>query len=223
MKKWIFIIDTDSYAGNFERDMCAYLTGVTGDCQVGDNFAALYHKEVKSPDGESVFHEYLEQRADDRGCCRPASCWPTKGWLSVGDDKAVRKEKWNQKEADEAWQESQAKIYREYKKQTLLVKPGQGIYDKWTQDEKDRELARNDKEIARCLKEKSPKYEPHNSVAIFFEKKPTAEMIALMKKRAAKFAQANRDVGNPWDKNFKLTIHGFRLVEETPKSRSKEI
>jgi len=26
-KDYIFVIDTDSYAGNFERDMCAFLTG----------------------------------------------------------------------------------------------------------------------------------------------------------------------------------------------------
>ncbi|KKK83825.1 hypothetical protein LCGC14_2789530, partial [marine sediment metagenome] len=32
---WIFIIDTDSYAGNFEREMCAYITGRVGECGVG--------------------------------------------------------------------------------------------------------------------------------------------------------------------------------------------
>lgn len=35
-KKYSFIIDTNSYAGNFEREMCAYLTGQVGDCGVGD-------------------------------------------------------------------------------------------------------------------------------------------------------------------------------------------
>jgi len=40
-----FIIDTDQYAGNFEREMCAYLTGTVGECGVGDEFAELFSKE----------------------------------------------------------------------------------------------------------------------------------------------------------------------------------
>jgi hypothetical protein len=32
---WLFIVDTDSYAGNFERCMCAYMTGQIGECEVG--------------------------------------------------------------------------------------------------------------------------------------------------------------------------------------------
>ncbi|MCY8499753.1 hypothetical protein P8917_09350 [Bacillus atrophaeus] len=43
-----FIIDTNSYSGNFEREMCAYLTGHIGDCQVGfeeaENYLSKYEK-----------------------------------------------------------------------------------------------------------------------------------------------------------------------------------
>ena len=34
-EKYLFVIDTDSYSGNFEREMCAYCTGQIGDCEVG--------------------------------------------------------------------------------------------------------------------------------------------------------------------------------------------
>lgn len=34
----IIVIDTDAYAGNFERELCAYLTGQIGDCNVGSEF-----------------------------------------------------------------------------------------------------------------------------------------------------------------------------------------
>ncbi len=31
---YLFVIDTDTYAGNFEREMCAYVTGQIGECEV---------------------------------------------------------------------------------------------------------------------------------------------------------------------------------------------
>lgn len=230
MNKWIFIIDTDSYAGNFERDMCAYVTGIIGDCQVGEEFADLYNKEVNAGGGEeSVFIDYVEQRPDEHGCCRPTYCWPTKGWLSVGHDRAVRKEDWNQEEANKAWQKEQAKIYQGYydmyakydPKDPSVIKAG------WTEESLKKQLDRCQKDIDKAKKEKSPKWEPNNSVAIFFEKKPSPEMISLMKQRANGFAQAKRDVAEreniSWEKNFKLKIHGFRLVKETTNSEEEEI
>ena len=82
--KYVFVIDTTSYAGNFERDMCAYVTGVVGGCGVGEEYAALYEKEMQQE--ESIFMDLLEQRCedDDHGCARPTSIWPTKGWFNHG-------------------------------------------------------------------------------------------------------------------------------------------
>ena len=224
MNKWIFIIDTDSYAGGFEREMCAYMTGVIGDCEVGEEFAKMYNKEVNTDGLESVFIDYLEQRADEHGCCRPTECWPTKGWLSVGHNKAVRKEDWNQAEADKVYQQESAEIYRGYRRQVERVVVGQ---NGWTEASKARELARHDKEIERALKEKCPKWEPNNSVAIFFEKKPTKQMIDLLKERAMKFSEAKRRFADKndliWDKDFQLTIRGFRLVKETTAEEEETI
>jgi hypothetical protein len=209
--KWIFIIDTDSYAGNFERQMCAYLTGVLGDCGVGEEFSELYNKEG----GKNIFDEYIEQRSDDHGCHRPCSCWETKGWFSVGD-KAVRESDWNQEEADKAWQEQQASIYRGYLKQLDFVKIGE---KGWTKESLEKARKSRQLDIDKALQEKSPKYSPSNSVAIFFEEKPTGEMIRLMKKRAMKFAEAVRqraiNENIDYEKDFNLTIHGFRLIKET--------
>ena len=222
--RWIFIIDTDSYAGNFERDMCAYVTGVVGDCEVGDDFAALYLKEVPSKDKYSIFHDYIEQRADEHGCCRPTECWPTEGWLSVGYNRAVKDADWNQEEADKAWQAANRSIYEGYLKNTMAVEVGKAG---WTEKSKAAAVARHKKDVERVSKEKSPKSRPHNSVAIFFGEKPTAKMISLMKERAANFAAAKRKIAEEenlsWDKNFQLTIHGFRLVKETTTQLDVEI
>jgi len=153
INKWIFVIDTDAYAGNFERDLCAYITGVIGECEVGDEFAALYRKETGDGDGvwDGQFVDYVEQR-EEYGCARPCSCWPSP----------------KQKGA-----------------------------------------------------------EHNNSVAIFFNKKPTSKLIALMKERAGKFAEAKRKIAEEedlsWDKNFKLTIHGFRLVQEKTTTEEENV
>ena len=83
MDKWIFVIDTDSYAGNFERDMCAYITGVTGECGVGGNFAEIYFDDTGEKKFRSKFEDLLEQRSDGN-CRRPCSIWETKGWFNNG-------------------------------------------------------------------------------------------------------------------------------------------
>lgn len=72
IKKWIFIIDTDSYAGNFDREMCAYITGQVGMCGVGEDFAKLYQQETG--DNDDIFDDYIEYR-DFYGSSRPCSIY----------------------------------------------------------------------------------------------------------------------------------------------------
>lgn len=121
--RWIFLIDTDSYAGNFEREMTAYCTGAVGNCEVGQEFAEQFTKEEPAMiDGFS-----LEYRSDDSGGNRPTSIWI--------DDNG---------------------------------KP--------------------------------------NSVAIFFETKPSKEQIELIVRRAMNFASISK-----WSKPI---ILGFRMLRE---------
>lgn len=37
--KYILVADTNQYAGNFERELCAYITGQYGECSVGADIA----------------------------------------------------------------------------------------------------------------------------------------------------------------------------------------
>jgi len=73
-KSYLFIINTDRYAGNFEREMCAYSTGVIGDCEVGDrqadDFIETYNKTIRD-----FFEKNIEQRPDDHGCYRPVEIY----------------------------------------------------------------------------------------------------------------------------------------------------
>jgi len=65
MKEYALIIRTDSYAGNFERELCAHLTGCIGDCEVGEEY-----KEEKI---SLLFEEIINNKSDDNGCFRPVS------------------------------------------------------------------------------------------------------------------------------------------------------
>ena len=81
-KKYLFVIDTEEYSGNFEREMTAYITGVTGECGVGEGAAELYREETG--DNSENYAGLLEQRADERGCHRPCAIYPTPGWFNNG-------------------------------------------------------------------------------------------------------------------------------------------
>ena len=65
---YVLTIKTDKYAGNFERELCAYCTGIIGECDVGSEEAKMFNK--KYPD---KFIELITQRPDEHGCYRPVS------------------------------------------------------------------------------------------------------------------------------------------------------
>jgi hypothetical protein len=60
---YAFVIDTNEYAGNFEREITAYCTGIIGECEVGEEFV----DETIS----LIFEENIQQVGDDNGCARP--------------------------------------------------------------------------------------------------------------------------------------------------------
>lgn len=77
---YLIIIDTDSYAGNFEREMCAYLTGQFADDGVGEDIG----EEMR--DSEEIKHiewwdEHIAPVEDEKGSefYRPCDIYPTEG------------------------------------------------------------------------------------------------------------------------------------------------
>ena len=62
-KTYGIIINTDRYAGNFERELCAWCTGCLGDCEVGKEMVDSHIKELFEP----IIGSYY----DDNGTCRP--------------------------------------------------------------------------------------------------------------------------------------------------------
>ncbi len=62
---YIFEINTNKYAGNFERNMCAFATGIIGECEVGDSYV---EQDIKD-----LFEDDVQQVSDEHGCYRPCS------------------------------------------------------------------------------------------------------------------------------------------------------
>ena len=78
-KRYSVIIDTNEYSGNFEREMCAYITGVLGECGVGKEQAQIYFKETgKEPMASVVLV------SDEHGYHRPVCICATPGWFNNG-------------------------------------------------------------------------------------------------------------------------------------------
>jgi hypothetical protein len=69
----VIIFDTDSYAGNFEREMCAYVTGQYGECEVGRELAEAVLPTLSHADW---YEKHVVSEPDEHGCWRPTSIWP---------------------------------------------------------------------------------------------------------------------------------------------------
>jgi hypothetical protein len=92
--RWSFVVDTDSYAGNFERELSSF---VVGRCdEYGDHrggaYKEMYEKEV--PEKLQVIIEDLtEDRINDPGddgiMRAPMDLAPTPGFENIGDGKIL--------------------------------------------------------------------------------------------------------------------------------------
>mgnify|MGYP001618537458 CR=1 FL=1 len=71
---WLFVIDTKDYAGNFERLLTAWITGVLGECGVGREERAAARAAL-SPKVQKWYADHVVLCPDEHGCHRPTSIW----------------------------------------------------------------------------------------------------------------------------------------------------
>lgn len=192
-----FVIDTDEYAGNFERELCAYVTGVIGDCGVADKIAS---KVEDDPDVQKI-GEYISQEADEHGCYRPCKIYPTPNVFNngLGFEYKIGEEDL----AREAYTNRCNGIAKEQLKQWASPEYAKQQHDEWIEKGKNPEIG---------------KYPAYQSVAIVLDDIPPEELLVVMKERAKQFAEAARD-GNAMmlGARFEMggfNIVGFRLTEE---------
>lgn len=152
MALYTIAIDTNEYSGNFERAMCAYITGQVGHCGVGKK-EALQAEHDLSPETLEWFEEHIDQRIDKNAnfpCYRPCAIAATPGRVNDGMGKHYDAEKYPQF-----------------------------------------------------------KFRAYESVAIFFNKKPTACVFNLVRQRAEAFAKKYAQN----TQNGKLEILNVRLTQ----------
>ena len=194
----IFVIDTDQYAGNFEREMCAYITGHTGDCGVGldvvDTFPLV---------------SGVKQVPDEDGTMRPCSVYPTPGWHNNGLGFHFKDE-----QAEEAllkFQESAIASERKYIAQEEGHR-GKNLRT-WTEQAIDDSIQRRLSRIKVVGQMKEVTRWPANmSVAIYFyDGTLTSEIITTLKDRAVSYVD-QYDTSRYGRKE--ITIEGYRRVKE---------
>ena len=192
---YLFIIDTDTYAGDFERELCAYITGQIGECEVGKENAELARQEI--PNEVARLEELIESVPDEHGCHRPVSIFPTPGWFNHGMGGHFRD-----------GQEDEALIH--YKQEVeKYQKEVPGKYAEHLRDGIRAECQRKIDE-ANALTEVQ-KHPAFMSVAIYFHTIPDRDLIDVMKQRVRDIA--TRGVGL---KGYEQTvgIEGFRFLEQ---------
>ena len=158
----IFVVHTDSYSGNFERDLCAYITGQIGECGVGDDMARDFIEDEGDETAE-LFGEIVNQVQDENGIWRPCEIYPTPGRLNNGMGKNF--------------------------------------------DAKEGEIG----------------YPAYESVAIYFNQRPSDEQILLMKARTAKYTVNKYNRESYHANREPLIVKGFELITEiTEKKVARE-
>lgn len=188
---WYLIFDTDQYAGNFEREMCAYVTGVIGECGKGKHMQSHFqedHPELVEEYEDSIFTEQLNQEPDDNGCRRPVQIWATPGWFNSGMGQHWRIDDHDPKIVVQKYFEANVAYAKQCKK-----KPTEEELKRW----------RN-----------YNKWPCYNSVAISFYKKPDEETVQFLIERAKVFAAKRFDQrGKSYCSPDPFKLEGVRLVE----------
>lgn len=155
MSSYVFVIDTDEYSGNFERELGAFCTGILGESGVGEENAVLFHRDC--PHMVELMERLITADYDpEDDNALPYRIWPTPGFWNDGMGSEWPDSAWGSPEAIEQYRKS----IRDYQE-----RPG-GL------------LEINAETV---LPGRHPSYQ---SVAIFFSTRPTDDVLQFLVARA---------------------------------------
>lgn len=169
--QWLFVIDTNQYAGNFEREMGSYMTGRVWKYFSDDAIilANLYKEETKDLHAKQ-FTSILGRHQSD------GEHWPnytmkleTPGWFSNGVGGEFR-------DGEEA---AALEHHRNY---NLKLSQAKHLSD----EEKEKYLKRAEEPLF--------KWPSGMSVAIGFTERPNAEQLRILEERAKSFPAAAKKI-----------------------------
>lgn len=195
------VIDTDQYAGNFEREMCAFITGMFGECGVGDKTAAIAQKQLPKF-ARGWFEKHVSSEPDDHGTHRPVSIWPTPGWFNAGHGTT-----WKDGHDPEEVRVKYEKSIRDYYEP--LIENNRSRIDEAVPEgcvTWGKQIELWQKTIADSVARGPGHFAAYQSVIIFIDKKPTGQIWEVIRKRAKAWRV---------DKDYKVqpTVTGFRLIK----------
>ncbi len=191
-----FIVDTDKYAGNFEREMCAVVMNAIGDCGVGDNLINTWDEEDLSG--------YTRQ-VNDEGCYRPVEIYPSPYYYNNGMGFHYKDTPEGRKEALEkykqSWVDYNTPHIERAKRNLVAEKPD---HPSWTPEACKGEIKRLKDEIEKAMSSTEPhKYSAYNSVLFHLDKELPQKVIDKIKYRCEDFV-----------KHKGIKIIGYRVLDQ---------
>lgn len=204
----VVAIDTNQYAGNFEREMCAYITGQYGDCGVGDDIANTEKPNIQNYDW---FNQHVVQEDDDSAyvCRRPCAIWPTQGWINDGMGTEFKDTPENRQLAKESAYTSMVAYHKNQKDLVEQRLADKNFDARWTEEACTRTLSSIQNSLQQ-IKESTNLYPAYMSVGIFFDAIPPENVMDEIVKRALDFAEQYNTSKNP---KTPLCISGVRIQE----------
>lgn len=217
----VLVIDTEQYSGNFEREMCAYVTGQFGDCGVGSELVDAYSSSIKHL---SWWDEHTCAEDDDKGygCYRPASIWTTPGWFNNGMGGHFKDTLRNEVKATKAAVSSMIAYNKgQLQQATERLKNGEfEAHPGWTKQACEAFVKKCEQDIERVSQ--GAKYPAYLSVAVFVDEFPPEEVWAEFQSRARYFAENYATISKRAYSEKSLTITGFRQLPPSPKTRKNK-
>lgn len=179
------IVDTNKYAGNFEREMCAYATGQIGECGVGS-------EEVVENIPHSLWWGIFVDEVCDEGCYRPVALSPTPGYINDGMGGLYEDTHENRELAYEAAVEKMIAYYkpqRDMIERRLREKDFEANTDRgWTEEACHRTIKSMDARVQE-LRERKQVFPAYQSIEIVVSEPPPPVVIAHFKSRVHEFAK----------------------------------
>jgi hypothetical protein len=180
---YVFLIDTDSYSGNFERPMTAFITGVYGEFGAQEE---AYLMQDEEPDWYEVMENLVILLPDERGRLRATSIFPTPGWFNDGLGDHFRDEDWGDPKVAESYQKRVDQEHELHKQ----------LYTHLEDPPPPKEF-------------RGPgKHPSYQSVGIYLRERPDDKTTAFMCSRAYQYSKQPKR--KPWDVRPK--VEGFRLL-----------
>lgn len=203
----VFIIDTEQYAGQFERSMCAYLTGQPGDSDMDAEELSAFQAEVL-PSLAAQLASLVGRFTDESGATWPVDIVPTPCWFNHGlgghyrDTPEAEAKALAEFQARNRAHEQRTRDQIEELLALCPTDPGapNAVERVALQRHLDACPTREAEVDAMTVPHKHPAF---LSVAIALTGQPSQELLVLMKSRAVKYAAVHG-----------LTVTGFRM--QTP-------